>query len=201
MMKKALATSASLHVVTLALLGGLRATMPISPNVIMVEMMESGLPPAERAAAPKAPARPAIKPAPEPSAPSSPSTFAPTLAQPAASPATAETLSVADGPDVVARKLTLEEAYVAAVRRELEKQKNYPPVARRLGQTGRVTLRFKVGSDGSVLESQLVSKSAFQSLNESAEGMLGALKKFQPIPAELKKLSWEFTVPIEYRLE
>lgn len=205
-MKKALAYSASLHLVTAALLGGLRTSFPLTPNIVMVNWVDAvpvdasmaiGTPPVAKTNT-KTPATETMMPD--------------SLAEQArkiddGSPNVTSSENVAPdslsltGANLQARQLSLEEAYVAAVRQELERHKSYPAVARRLGQTGRVVLRFKVGSDGAVLESALVSKSNFGSLNTSAEGILAALKKFQPIPAELKRLSWEFTVPIEYRLE
>lgn len=102
--------------------------------------------------------------------------------------------------EVKARRMSVEEFYRASVRQALEQKKVYPPLARRLGQTGTVVLKFILGKNGALLNSEVTNASPYPVLNEAAKTLL-ASAKFQPIPEELQSPSWEFTIPIEYRLD
>lgn len=95
--------------------------------------------------------------------------------------------------------MTLEESYLAGVRQMLERNKVYPPLAKRLGQTGEVTLKFEVGKGGEVLKSELVNLSPYPVLNEAAKSLLAAVR-FPPIPEELRRPNWQFTYLVKYEL-
>ena len=205
-MKKALAYSASLHLATAALLGAVRSGVTVSPNVIMVEWVESRLEPAAVATAPRAASSAATLPAPGPAQPEARPTKPESQASRGNPSQTSSgdpiaSANVKEGPEAIARRMNAEEAYLSSVKRELDRNKSYHPMAKRLGQTGRVTLRFKLSAEGRVLESALVTPSPYAALNESALATLAAVKAFQPIPAELNQPSWEITVPIEFSLE
>jgi periplasmic protein TonB len=188
MMKKALAYSACLHLATAAILSAQHTGATVSPNVVMVEWVESKLEPALVATAPRT------------ASPAATESQTENAAQPIAESAVASA-NVSEGPEAIARRLSAEDAYLAAVKRELDRHKSYHPIAKRLGQTGRVTLRFKLSAEGRVLESRLVTPSPYEALNESALATLAAVRAFQPIPADLGQPSWEITVPIDFRLE
>lgn len=198
--------SFSLHLAVAALLGGLRASMPAGPALVMIDLMPT-LPEQKLAEVSQAPvlsksvAHTAPKAA-QPRPAATPAATAPTTAKIEETPS-ADTgqMAMQEGPDVVARRLSVKEAYENSVRIELERAKRYPPMAKRLNQTGKVTVRFTVTKDGSVQNPALVAGSPFPTLNQAAEALVQSMKKFQPIPDELKALSWDFTVPIEYKLE
>jgi len=198
LVNRAVGMSISIHLALFALLGAVHASLPAPAEIFMVDLIEVGEPttiaPTTRKRA--APARTMPENGPAGLKANGPTTQS-LSTDSTASIAEVETESL----DGVARKVSLEDFYKAQVWRELQKNKTYPAVARRLGQTGRVILKFKVGKGGEILSSQLVEKSSFSSLNQAAEGLLASLSGFQPIPEELKRLSWEFTVPVEYRLE
>lgn len=100
-----------------------------------------------------------------------------------------------------ARLLSLEETYISGVRSDLEKKKFYPPLARRLGQKGKLVLRITVAHDGSIASSELIEKTSFPLLNSAAQNLLYAVNRFQPFPDELKKSSITFNMPIVYSVE
>lgn len=55
----------------------------------------------------------------------------------------------------------------------------YPPAARRAGETGAVVLKFLIDTDGSVVESQIDTSSGFERLDEAARTAL-ANCRFKP---------------------
>jgi protein TonB len=96
---------------------------------------------------------------------------------------------------------SLKATYESRIRAALEERKRYPTMAKSLGQTGRVVLRFVVERDGTVSRSELLQKSPYPLLNRATQGILEGVTKLEPIPRELHRLSWEFTVPVDYRLD
>ena len=83
---------------------------------------------------------------------------------------------------------TLFSAWLAA-------RKTYPEVARRHGEQGSVTLRFKVAVDGTVLDVALVSGSGSPVLDEAAEALLHNAM-LPPPHTEISR-----TVRLRYRLD
>ena len=118
----------------------------------------------------------------------------------APSPSAGDSASSSSG-EGAARLLSLEETYISGVRSDLEKKKFYPPLARRLGQKGKLVLRITVAQDGSIASSELIEKSSFPLLNSAAQSLLYAVNRFQPFPGELKKTSITFNMPIVYSVE
>lgn len=57
---------------------------------------------------------------------------------------------------------------------------DYPEISRRLGEQGTVTLRFLIGVDGRVKQSQIVTSSGHPRLDEAARTGLGSLCRFKP---------------------
>jgi protein TonB len=77
----------------------------------------------------------------------------------------------------------------------LAERKRYPETARRHGEQGNVTLRFKVAGDGRVVDVALIEGSGSSALDEAAEALLRDAK----MPAPLTEISR--TVRVRYRLD
>lgn len=58
----------------------------------------------------------------------------------------------------------------------------YPPLSRRLNETGKVVLRVKVAADGTAIDVQLHSSSGFDRLDTSA---LNTLRRWKFVPARI----------------
>jgi protein TonB len=206
MKSKAVGISVSLHLATAALLGGLRSFPMPAPQVVMVDIVELGQGKEETAAVsmPAKKTRPQpVTPVPE-SAVADPSLPVQKKSENADSASTPQDLSGSSRSATAsgsARILSLEEQYFASIRSEINKVKVYPPLARKLNQTGRVVIRFTINRDGSVTQSSVLERSRFPILNSAAEGLLAAVKKFQPVPQELPWVAKNFDVPIDYSLE
>lgn len=95
---------------------------------------------------------------------------------------------------------SIEDAYLSKIRSEIEKNKTYPKVAKRLNQTGKVYITFLVTKDGGIKNCRINKSSNFESLDEASLEVLMKIASFDAIPQELNKTSWEITVPIVYQL-
>lgn len=96
---------------------------------------------------------------------------------------------------------SLSDHYINDLRLLLEQRKIYPQTAKMLEQEGTVVVGFTINIDGSILDIHIEKPSKFSKLNEAALKLIENIKKFHPIPSELKKEKWSISVPIEYRLE
>ena len=97
--------------------------------------------------------------------------------------------------------MSLEDFYQAQVRQEITQKLVYPPAARRLGQTGRVYVRFILAQTGQVLSFEVVKASPYPALNHAADELVRVAARFPPMPAELGASSKAFQIPIEYHLD
>lgn len=93
-----------------------------------------------------------------------------------------------------------QEVYIAEIIRLVNAKKSYPEMARRLRQEGRVLLKFRLASDGSVVEARVVTPSTHVLLNQSAEQLIKQLNGLKPFPNEIKQATLLFTVPIDYKM-
>lgn len=93
-----------------------------------------------------------------------------------------------------------EAKYLSELRQQIEKQKKYPLLAKKMGQSGKVVVRLTLNSQGFVVSSEIIEKSLFPILNEAAVNLIKGLHQLKPFPAEISKDTWEIVVPLEYRL-
>ncbi|MEN0057745.1 MAG: TonB family protein [Bdellovibrio sp.] len=93
-----------------------------------------------------------------------------------------------------------EERYLYEIKTLLERRKRYPLLARKMGQSGKVTMRFTLAADGSVMESEVVERAPYDSLNKAAQDLVQGIHGLKPFPQEITRTTWSITVPIEYML-
>ncbi|NUN04978.1 MAG: energy transducer TonB [Bdellovibrio sp.] len=93
-----------------------------------------------------------------------------------------------------------EQRYLYEVRKLLERRKRYPMMAKKMGQVGRVLVRFTLAQDGSLQASEIIEKAEHEALNKAAHELVQGIDKMKPFPEEIPKTSWVITVPIEYSL-
>jgi|GEM_PF-4016991 len=94
----------------------------------------------------------------------------------------------------------IENEYISALRKEIEKNKVYPKRAKRLKQEGRVVISFELLKDGTIKKINIKDSSGFKRLNSAAVDLLETISKFQPIPKELNKDIWVIEIPINYSI-
>lgn len=98
-------------------------------------------------------------------------------------------------------KENIEAEYLSKIRHKIEKNKNYPKIAKRLNYTGKVHVTFTINKDGKIKNCKLHKSTEFESLNQAALEIFETIISFEPIPEKLNKENWEITIPIVYQLE
>lgn len=98
-------------------------------------------------------------------------------------------------------KENIEAEYLSKIRHKIEKNKNYPKIAKRLNHTGKVHVTFTITKDGRIKSCKLHKSTEFESLNQAALEIFETIISFEPIPEKLNKENWEITIPIVYQLE
>ena len=90
--------------------------------------------------------------------------------------------------------------YLSKLQRLIEKNKRYPKSAKRLKQMGKVYLSFTIGKNGEIRNVKISKNSKYKRLNKATMEIMSNIKKFDPIPKELNKSSWDITVPVVYQI-
>ncbi len=93
------------------------------------------------------------------------------------------------------------DAYGARVRAHLEAYKIYPRGAKRLRQTGVVTVRFVIDREGRVIASRIVAASGVSALDEEAMAMLARASPVPRPPPGVPGARIEMRTPVEFSLE
>ena len=91
-------------------------------------------------------------------------------------------------------------AYLNALKIEIEKNKEYLMIVKSSDQTGIVGISFVILKDGAIIDVTLRKRSKYPTLNILALKLISKLKRFKPIPDELKIDRWKIDVDIEYKL-
>jgi protein TonB len=92
------------------------------------------------------------------------------------------------------------QGYLKEVRRLLEKQKDYPLMARRRQLQGVVVMVFTIAAGGEI-ESYRVSRSSGQDLlDEAAQTTIRRVGRFPPFPNDLNRQKLTIEIPLAFRL-
>ena len=92
------------------------------------------------------------------------------------------------------------ERYKYDLRLFLESRKIYPETAKRLRQTGKVVVHFKVSTDGRLSEISLEQASTSEILNRAAMDLVTGAPQFKPLPSDAHLTELQLSLPIEYVL-
>ncbi len=114
---------------------------------------------------------------------------------PFSKPAPAAPAGAAEG-----RELSARERYLFELRSLIEQKKVYPPLARRLGESGVVSLEFSVLKDGKIVDPRIKAASAHDRLNKAAMELLEQVRNARPLPDEIRGEKLTVVLPIDYQL-
>ncbi len=95
---------------------------------------------------------------------------------------------------------TVKERYLFELHVLIEGRKVYPPMSRRLRETGKVTVEFTVNRDGSIVDVVLKNPSHFDRLNSAATELISGIKRYKPLPEGFEGTKTRLEIPIEYSL-
>jgi protein TonB len=90
--------------------------------------------------------------------------------------------------------------YLREIRRLLEKQKDYPWIARRRHLQGVVAVVFTIGSRGQIESARISRSSGHALLDRAAQNTIRRVGRFPPFPAALNRQKLTIEVPLAFRL-
>jgi protein TonB len=90
--------------------------------------------------------------------------------------------------------------YLREVRRLLERQKGYPPMAQRLNIQGVVLVHFTIAADGSIQSTRLRRSSGHEVLDDAARKTVEKVGQFPPLPRALGREKLAVEIPLAFRL-
>ncbi|MHB8920480.1 MAG: energy transducer TonB [Halothiobacillus sp.] len=144
---------------------------------------------------------PPIQPASQPSpTPESQVTATPRRAPPAMTPAVAAAPTPPLPEHNAAQQRDQLATYQAALAAAIEREKFYPPLARRLNQEGIVDVGFTVQADGRIVNIHVLGQAPSAALARGAIEAIERVGKFKPIPPELGKTPMNLTISLVYKL-
>ena len=88
--------------------------------------------------------------------------------------------------------------YKTELREEINKNKTYPTISRKLKEQGKVIVSFRVMKNGLFENIKLSGSSNIKRLDEAALNALYETKKFKPFENELNKEVVDFELPLEF---
>ncbi len=92
------------------------------------------------------------------------------------------------------------EGYRRLVYASIERNKQYPAIARKLGHEGEVAVSFLLARDGSLKSASVSSSSGFFELDEAALEAVRAVGKFPAFPGLLQQENLRFAVRLAFEL-
>ena len=98
-------------------------------------------------------------------------------------------------------KADLRSVYISELRSQIEANKSYPLISRRLGHTGLVVVGFTLLADGSIINIRVVKEARFERLSESALAAVRKIGRYKPIPEELQESQIDLTIPVKFTLQ
>lgn len=90
------------------------------------------------------------------------------------------------------------EVYKAELRAMIDKNKYYPAISKRLGQTGTVVVAFTLLEDGHIIDVKIDRPSRYERLNDSALEAVKKVERFRPIPKEVGENKMAIKVPVKF---
>jgi protein TonB len=93
-----------------------------------------------------------------------------------------------------------EQRYLSALRRALERERRYPPSARRLRLEGTARVEFTIAANGDFMRIGVSESAGAAALDDAAVHTVRRLARFEPIPAAIGRRQWTVRVPIVFRL-
>jgi protein TonB len=95
-------------------------------------------------------------------------------------------------------KVNALEIYKAELRAMIDRNKYYPVISKRLGQTGTVVVAFTLLEDGNIIDVRIDRPSRFDRLNSSALDAVMKVERFKPLPKELGEARMDVKVPVTF---
>lgn len=90
--------------------------------------------------------------------------------------------------------------YSSKLREEINKNKNYPTISKKLKEEGRVVLSFRVLKSGKFTNIRILISSHKERLDKAALNALHETKGYEPFDSSINKEFLDFELPLEFKL-
>jgi TonB family protein len=92
------------------------------------------------------------------------------------------------------------QGYLGLIQRKIERAKEYPDIARRAGNQGKVKIQFTILKDGRIKNVVLIDKTPHRILNEEALAAISRAGPFDRLPDEIGKETLTVVLPFSFML-
>lgn len=90
--------------------------------------------------------------------------------------------------------------YLFGLRQLIDDRKVYPPLARRMGEVGKVLVSLKLLRDGRIEDVKIEVRSPYERLDQGAIKTVSSIKEYKPLPEFVSGDALIVEVPIEFEL-
>lgn len=94
----------------------------------------------------------------------------------------------------------IDKEYTARVRELIDRQKEYPLMARRSGSEGTVYIKFVLARDGSLKQAEVSRSSGRSILDKAAMNAINSVRRFPAVPASMEGSELNFELPLVFKL-
>lgn len=101
-------------------------------------------------------------------------------------------------PTISLKKIKL--AYLRQLRIQIDKNKKYPKISKRLNEQGKVLISFRILKSGLITNIKLLTSSGKKRLDKAALNAIYKTVKFKEFGKQINKEFMDITLPIQFRL-
>ena len=94
----------------------------------------------------------------------------------------------------------IDREYTARVRELIDREKEYPLMARKSGTEGTVYIKFVLARDGSLKQAEVSRSSGRRILDKAALNAVSAVRRFPHFPASMEGAELNFELPLTYKI-
>ena len=108
--------------------------------------------------------------------------------------------TIEPSPKIDHQENMLIDKYASKLREEINKNKTYPTISKKLHEQGSVIVSFRVLKSGEFINIRLISSSNKERLDKAALNALYDTKEFEVFDKEINKEFLDFNLPLEFKL-
>ena len=108
--------------------------------------------------------------------------------------------TIKPSPKIDHQENMLIDKYASKLREEINKNKTYPTISKKLHEQGSVIVSFRVLKSGEFINIRLISSSNKERLDKAALNALYDTKEFEVFDKEINKEFLDFNLPLEFKL-
>jgi len=120
--------------------------------------------------------------------------------QPKAPPVKQSLAIAGKGATVAAQPNAISREYVSRIRDLIDRQKEYPLMARKSGAEGTVYIKFVISRDGRLKRAEVSRSSGRRILDNAAINAVNRVNRFPAVPESMEEAELNFELPLAYKI-